>query len=106
MKKNERQMFLDNLRNNKSITLPKTVRSLPNLIRFQNQGNALSLDQIYQGTTSKNVEELDIEFWNNFKEYLKKTYRKSSIKMSITVCKTILPCYYRRKCARSSCNIL
>ena len=37
-----RYMFFDNSRNSENITLPKTVRTLPNLVRYSNnQGNAL-----------------------------------------------------------------
>jgi hypothetical protein len=55
-------MISDTLRHHYNGALPKTVRSLPDIVRFHNQGNALSSDQIYQGTTSKNVEDIDIEF--------------------------------------------
>lgn len=34
-------MISDNLRNPHNSTLPKTVRALPNIVRFQNQGNAI-----------------------------------------------------------------
>jgi hypothetical protein len=42
----ENTIISDTLRNPENAALPKTVRTLPNLVRFQNQGNALSLDQI------------------------------------------------------------
>ena len=64
-------MFNGNSRNSENITLPKTVRTLPNTVRFQNQGNTLFSDQIYQGTTKKNINILDIEFWEDYEGYLK-----------------------------------
>ena len=56
------------------------VRNLPSMVRFQNQGNTLFSDQIYQGTTKKNINILDIEFWEDYEGYLKKSYRESSIR--------------------------
>ena len=38
----ENTIISDTLRNPENAALPKTVRTLPNLVRFQNQGNALS----------------------------------------------------------------
>jgi intergrase/recombinase len=61
---------------------------LPNSIRIPNkQGNRLSLNQSYKDTTKKNVNDLDMEFWNNFEEYLKKSYRKSSLRCRILYAK-------------------
>jgi hypothetical protein len=77
-------MFFENLRNCENITLPKTVR-------FQNQGNALSLDQIYHGTTKNNVNDLNMGVWNDFEEYLKKSYRKSSIRCRLLYAKKYYP---------------
>jgi len=85
-------MYFDGSRNCENKTLPKTVRSLPNLVRLQNQGNALSSDQIYQGTTTKKTEfNLDMGFWDNFEEYLVKSYRKSSVRCRLLYAKQ----YYR-----------
>jgi len=80
-------MFIDNSGNRENITLPKTVRTLPNTVRFQNQGNALFSDQIYQGTTKKNINILDIEFWEDYEGYLKKSYRESSIRCRLLYAK-------------------
>jgi hypothetical protein len=66
MKRMENTIISDTLRNSHNAVLPKTVRVLPNLVRFQNQGNALSLDQIHQDTTKKNVNLLNIEFWEDY----------------------------------------
>ena len=68
-------MFIDNSRNSENITLPNMVRNLPSMVRFQNQGNTLFSDQIYQGTTKKNINILDIEVWKDYEGYLKKSYR-------------------------------
>jgi hypothetical protein len=43
------------------------------------QGNALSLHQSYQGIESRNVNDLDTKFWDDFEKYLNQSYRKSSI---------------------------
>jgi Archaeal phage integrase len=80
-------MISDTLRNPENTALPKIVRTLPHLVRFQNQGNALSLDQIYQGRTKKNIKDFDMEFWDNFEEYLIKLYRKSSVRCRLLYAK-------------------
>ena len=74
-------MLFEDSRNCENKTLPKKVRFLPKTVRFQNQGNALSLNRIYQGTTKKNVNDLDMEFWNNFEEYL--VYRIGKVVLDV-----------------------
>jgi hypothetical protein len=80
-------MISDTLRNSHNAVLPNTVRTLPNLGRFQNQGNALSLDQICQGTTNKILPDLNMEFWDDFEDYLVKSYRKSSVRCRLLYAK-------------------
>jgi intergrase/recombinase len=82
MKSVQNIMISDNVRNPHNSTLPKTVRTLPNLVRFQNQGNALSSDKIYQDKSNTEYD-LGIEFWNDFEEHLVKSYRKSSVRCSV-----------------------
>ena len=59
-------------------TLPKTVRNT------QKQGNALSSNQIYQGVRRI---VLDHKFWDDFEQYLNKSYRKSSIRCRLLYAK-------------------
>ena len=58
--------------------LPNTVRTLPNTVRFS-EPRKRSTRLSYQGTR-ETVCSFNNEFWNNFEDYLKKSYRKSSVK--------------------------
>jgi hypothetical protein len=67
----------NSLKNQQKEILPKTVRTLPNMVSFSlptNRSTRLS----YQD--SNQIYNFDIEFWNRFEEYLKNIYRKSSVK--------------------------
>jgi intergrase/recombinase len=77
-------MNTNSIKNQQNTILPKIVRTLPKTVRIQKQGNALSLHQIYQGNRRN---DLDIEFWNDYEEYLKKSYRKSSVRCRLLYAK-------------------
>ena len=57
--------------------LPKTVRILPKTVRLSLPTNC-STRLSYQGI-GETAYNNDVEFWDNFEEYLVKSYRKSSI---------------------------
>ncbi|HYY71572.1 MAG TPA: hypothetical protein VE595_04100 [Nitrososphaeraceae archaeon] len=44
------------------------------------------MDQIYQDIR-KNVNDLDTRFWDSFEEYLRKSYRKSSVRCRLLYAK-------------------
>jgi hypothetical protein len=70
-------MFFERLENSQNITLPNSVRTLPNTVRFlepRNRSTRLS----YQNFN--HIHNLDNNFWNKFEEYLKNIYRKNSVK--------------------------
>ena len=69
--------------------LPNTVRTLPNTVSFSlstNRSTRLS----YQGTKETELN-FDNEFWNNFEEYLEKSYRESSVRCRLLYAKKYFP---------------
>ncbi|MGI9010571.1 MAG: hypothetical protein ACR2F1_05220 [Nitrososphaeraceae archaeon] len=66
-------------------TLPNMVRSLPNTVRFL-EPRKRSTRLSYQGTR-ETICSFDNEFWNNFEEYLVKSYRKSSVRCGLLYAK-------------------
>ena len=60
------------------------VRSLPNMVRFS-EPRKRSTRLSYQGT--REIFHIDNEFWNNFEEYLVKSYRKNSVRCRLLYAK-------------------
>ena len=61
------------------------VRSLPNMVR-SSEPRKRSTRLSYQGTR-ETICSFDNEFWNNFEEYLVKSYRKSSVRCRLLYAK-------------------
>ena len=77
-------MFIDDSINCENKTLPNTVRTLPNTVRISlpmNRTTSLS----YQGT--REIYNFDNDFWDDFEEYLKNSYRKSSVRCRLLYAK-------------------
>ena len=63
------------------------VRTLPDTVGFL-EPKKRSTRLSYQGTR-ETIDNFDYEFWNNFQEYLVKSYRKNSVRCKLLYAKNI-----------------